>query len=35
MAYFVKTSFRIDFRNIFLREKIGLKKELSKKTWAR
>jgi hypothetical protein len=31
MGYFVKRSFRKDFRSIFLREKIGFKKKSSKK----
>jgi hypothetical protein len=33
--YFIKRSFRKYFRIIFLREKIGFKEELSKKTGAR
>jgi hypothetical protein len=31
MGYFVKRSFRKDFRSIFLGEKIGFKKKSSKK----
>jgi hypothetical protein len=31
MGYFVKRSFRKDFRSIILREKIGFKKKSSKK----